>query len=115
MKTKNFDQDRLVQIKESIEYIEEFTRDVTYDQYINDYKLRLAIVKLLEIIGEASSCITRETHKKLSAHESATLNNIRNVLVQEYFGIDYDIIWNTIAKQIPELKDKIMKIIDKLN
>lgn len=49
MRNKMTDIDRLLHIKESIEYIEEFTKSISYEEYIQDYKLRLALVKLLEI------------------------------------------------------------------
>ena len=46
--------------------------------------------------------------------EWAILKSIRNILVHEYFGIDYDIIWNSIKTNIPDLKVNILKIIKEL-
>jgi len=54
MRNKLTDKDRLFHILEAIKSIEEFTKSITYQDYNDDYKLRLALVKLLEIIGEAS-------------------------------------------------------------
>lgn len=111
MKIKKTDQDRLVHIKESAEYIEEFTKGVSYKQYIKDYKLRLAVLKLLEIITEASSGITREAINKFSGGEGKILNEIGNILLDEYTGIDYDVIWKLIKTQIPQLKNNISDMI----
>jgi uncharacterized protein with HEPN domain len=112
MRNKSIDHDRLAHIKESTEFIEQFTKDVTYEQYIKDYKLRLALVKLLEFIGEASSGITKETHKKFAAGEWNIIEEINCILMYEYSGIDYDKIWNAIKNQVPKLKEAIAKILE---
>jgi uncharacterized protein with HEPN domain len=114
MKNKLTDKNRLLHILDSIKSIEEFTNNITYWDYIDDYKLRLALVKLLEIIGEASNGITRETQEKFSEVEWAVLRGIRNTLVHEYFGIDYDIVWESIKQNIPNLKGKIETILKEL-
>lgn len=109
MKSSISEKIRLQHILESINDILQFTKDVDYETYIADYKLRLAIVKLIENIGEASNGISSETIKRLPEIEWSVLKGIRNVLVHEYFGIDYEIIWNSIKENIPELKIKVEK------
>ncbi len=115
MKNKIADRERLLHIQDSIKTIEEFTNDITYKQYNEDYKLRLALVKLLEIIGEAAAGITKETQEKFNEVEWTILKSVRNVLVHEYFGIDYKIIWNSIKNNIPTLKEKVDNIIKELS
>jgi uncharacterized protein with HEPN domain len=61
MKNKISDKERLHHILDSIDSIIDFTRDLSYQQYNDDFKLRLALIKLLEIIGEAANGITDET------------------------------------------------------
>jgi len=61
MKNKISDKERLLHILDSIDSILEFTQNLSYQQYHDDFKLRLALIKLLEIIGEASNGITEET------------------------------------------------------
>jgi uncharacterized protein with HEPN domain len=115
MKNKISDRDRLYHILDAIKNIEDFTTDIDYTAYINDFKLRLALVKLFEIIGEASNGITEEVQSKFSDVEWTILKSIRNILVHEYFGIDYDIIWDAIKNNIPDLKEKINTIISDLS
>lgn len=107
MKNSISDRIRLQHILDSISEILLFTKDIDYNAYISDYKLRLAIVKLIENIGEASNGISSETLKRMPDIEWSLLKGIRNVLVHEYFGIDYEIIWNSIKDNIPDLKEKI--------
>jgi uncharacterized protein with HEPN domain len=114
MKGKLSDKDRLYHILDAIESIEQFTSGITYEEYQKDFKLRLALVKLIEIIGEASSTISNETQQRFTDVEWDVLNGIRNILVHEYFGIDYEIIWDAIRKNIPSLKEKIKSVLDAL-
>ena len=107
MKSSISDKIRLQHILDSINDILLFTKDIDYNAYIADYKLRLALVKLIEIIGEASNGISSESIKRLPDIEWSVLTGIRNVLVHEYFGIDYEIIWNSIKENIPDLKIKV--------
>lgn len=81
---------------------------------MNDFKLRLALVKLLEIIGESSGSISEELKNKFTEVEWGILKSIRNVLIHEYFGIDYKIIWAAIQNHIPKLKVKINFILNNL-
>lgn len=109
MKSSITDKIRLQHILDSINDILLFTNDIDYEVYKTDYKLRLALVKLIENIGEASNGLSSDTIKKLHKIEWSELKGIRNVLVHEYFGIDYEIIWNSIKENIPDLKSKIEK------
>lgn len=112
MKGTLTDKNRLYHILDAIESIEQFTSGVSYEEYQKDFKLRLALVKLIENIGEASNSISTETQQRFSEVEWEVLNGIRNILVHEYFGIDYEIIWDSIRKNIPTLKVKIQTVID---
>jgi uncharacterized protein with HEPN domain len=114
MKSKISDKERLLHISDAVDSIIEFTRGISYDQYNEDFKLRLALIKLLEIIGEASAGITPEIQEQFSDVDWSILRNVRNVLVHEYFGIDYEVIWNTIKTNIPELKIKIDLILKQI-
>ena len=114
MKNRISDKERLLHIIDAIQSIEEFTKEISYAEYIEDFKLRLALIKLLEIIGEASGGITPQTQEQFSDIDWAILKSIRNVLVHEYFGVDYDIIWNVIKSKIPDLKTRIELILKKI-
>lgn len=106
------DQERLNHILDAIAEIELFTQHIDYNQYYKDRILQLALIKLLEIIGEAAANVTEETKKEFSEVEWKTLKSVRNILVHEYFGIDYKIVWKAIKEKIPELKIKIIKILE---
>ncbi|MFH1524811.1 MAG: DUF86 domain-containing protein [Chloroflexota bacterium] len=76
----------------------------------NDRRTFLAVVRSLEIIGEAARQIPksfREEHPEIPWRETASL---RNVIAHEYFGIDMDIIWDVIQTQIPTLAEQVRGI-----
>lgn len=111
MKNSIGDKQRIEHIYEAILHIENFTEGVTYEHYIADFKLRLALVKLLEIIGEAANMLSNDFSNKFSDVEWRTLKAVRNILVHEYFGISYDILWESVQQDIQPLKQKIQHIL----
>jgi len=104
-------------------HIDEFCEDLkTYLYEIKDFeefkKSKLyqdAIVRKLEIIGEASKNISDELKKQYPEIPWRELKALRNVIVHEYFGINYSIIWEVLTKRIPILHEQIKKIIKDLN
>jgi uncharacterized protein with HEPN domain len=74
--------------------------------------LRLAVVKLLENIGEAAALISETLKDAYPEVEWAVLKGIRNILVHEYFGIDYDVVWQAIEKDLPRLHARIRRILE---
>jgi len=111
MKSSIGDKQRLQHILQAINDIEGFTTGVSYDEYSENYMLRLAVVKLFEMIGEASSHLSDNLKQEFSDVEWSVLKGMRNIFVHEYFGIDYEIIWNSLNENLPILKEKIQKII----
>lgn len=111
MKNSEGDKQRIQHIREAIDHIENFTQGVDYEAYMTNLQLRLALVKLLEIIGEAAVALSDKLRNEFSDIEWRTLKAVRNVLVHEYFGINYEIVWTSIQRDIPVLKEKIDHII----
>ncbi len=79
---------------------------------MENFQLRLALVKLLEIVGEAATMLSDELRSEFSSVEWRTLKAVRNILVHEYFGISYEVIWESIQRDIPPLKQKIEHILE---
>jgi uncharacterized protein with HEPN domain len=111
MKSNIGDKQRLQHILQAINDIESFTTGISYDEYAENYMLRLAVVKLFEMIGEASGHLSDNLKEEFSEVEWTVLKGMRNIFVHEYFGIDYEIIWNSVQENLPTLKEKIQKII----
>ena len=72
--------------------------------------LRIAVVKWLEIIGEAANHISEETKRKYANVEWLKMIGLRNIVVHEYFGINYDTIWNAASEHLKILKNELSTI-----
>jgi uncharacterized protein with HEPN domain len=84
----------------------------TFDDFIKDKRLSKAICRSLEIIGEASNRIHPDTKSKYPIIAWREMGDIRNRIIHHYFGIDYDIVWDTVKTDIPLLKEAIEIIIE---
>ena len=86
----------------SLEVIE-YTKDLTYEDFLGNRILQLAVVKLLENIGEAStkvSTLYKESHTEIPWSQ---IKGMRNRLVHGYGKINFQIVFNTCKKEIPNL------------
>ena len=90
-----------------------YAEESSYENLILDEMRYEAIIRNFEIIGEASGNIPEEIRDKYPLVEWRKISDLRNVLAHEYFGIDYDIMWEIIKDKLPELHKNIQTIIDK--
>ena len=72
--------------------------------------LLLAVVKALEIVGEAAARITKERQAKISQIPWPQMISMRNRLIHAYFDIDTDVVWETIVEDLPELIRELEKV-----
>ncbi|MBA7627386.1 hypothetical protein ES703_34848 [subsurface metagenome] len=98
-------------IRQAIDRIEQYIKNLSFDAFSNDQKSVDAVVRNLEIIGEAASRLTDEFKEKYSEIEWYKVVGLRHRIVHEYFGIDLEIIWQILQKDLPELRQKITRII----
>ncbi|MFA5480369.1 MAG: DUF86 domain-containing protein [Candidatus Muiribacteriota bacterium] len=104
--------DYLEDMIESCEDILVFTSNQTYEEFINDKKTLNAVIRSLEILGEAANKIPHEFRVKYKKIYWKEIIAMRNKLIHEYFGIDYKILWETIKSDIPFLLNDLKVIIN---
>ena len=83
----------------------------TWEQFSTEHLLQDAIVRRLEIIGEASSRVSAATQKKHSQLPWQEMKGTRNRIIHEYDSIELDIIWDIIQKDLPPLVSELEKIV----
>lgn len=105
----------LKDILRSIQKIQRYTAGKEYEEFINDELLIDGVVRNLEIIGEAVKNIPSNFRKRYSFIEWKKIAGLRDILIHEYFGIDYELIWDIIQKEIPTLGKQIEDILKDLN
>ena len=102
-------------IWESIEKIERYTEGMTQDSFQSDEKTTDAVVRNLEIIGEAAGRLSKEFTDRHSKIEWVKIIGLRNRIVHEYFGVDIQIIWQILEKDLPTFKVSLKSIRDQLD
>lgn len=111
MREKPKDKTRLLHMLEAIDNIFEFTGHLTFEDYQADKILRFAVIKNLEIIGEAAYLITPDFKTSHCEVEWKAVIGMRHVLVHGYYQIRDEIVWNTIQTELKPLKEKITAFI----
>ena len=100
-------------IFDETKYLMDRAEGLSKEEFINDDTLKRAFVRSIEIIGEATKKIPSEFKEKYAHLEWRAMAGMRDKLIHDYFGIDYDIVWDVVTNKIPQLQQKIRKIIDK--
>ncbi len=102
-------------IWESIEKIERYTEGMTQDSFQSDEKTTDAVVRNLEIIGEAAGRLPKKFTDRHSKIEWVKIKGLRNRIVHEYFGVDIQIIWQILEKDLPAFKASLKSICAQLD
>ena len=112
MREKIRDKGRLEHILEAINYACEYTDNINFEDLKNNKMLQFAVIKNLEIIGEASYKLTNEFKDNHPEIEWKQIISMRHFLVHGYYDVDEIIIWDTVKKDLPPLREKIQKLYD---
>ncbi|SDD09409.1 Uncharacterized conserved protein, contains HEPN domain [Desulfurella multipotens] len=79
------------------------SRNISYEDFIHNSHLKRAFVRSLEIIGEASKKLPKEVKQKYKHIPWKQISGMRDKLAHDYFGVDYEVIWQTVIKDIAEI------------
>lgn len=107
MREKPKDKGRLLHIKQAIDNINQFLSGKSAEDFLTDQMLYFAIVKNLEIIGEAAYMLTLEFREAHAETDWKDIIHMRHILVHGYYQIDSRIVWVTIKNDLPTLKTQI--------
>src|SRR3989338_6386515 len=103
----------LLHIRDSINYIEDFVKDISEDEFLKDVKVQDAVVRRIEIIVEAVKNLPEDIRKKYQDTPWKDIAGMRYKITHHYFGIDLNKVWNVVEKDIPVLKKQIKEILEK--
>jgi len=103
---------RIKDMLDAIQTIQQYSRGLTYDEFIKDSKTVDAVIRRLMIIGEAASHIPEEIASKTTGIEWQRIRGMRNVIVHEYFGVSERIIWDTIQIDLPGIIQPLKMLIE---
>ncbi len=111
MKGHMTDKIRVQHILDAIAEVENYLAGVSYEAYLATSEKRFATVKQVEIIGEACNHISpalKQIHPEI---EWRSINGFRNISIHEYFGVNFQIVWEIAQNDLPLLKQAFSKIL----
>lgn len=91
-------------ILKAIDLIESFVQNMDYKEFIEDPKTQSAVIRQFEIIGEAVKKLDKNITSKYPEIEWQAVASMRDLLIHHYFGVDLDIVWESLIHDLPEFK-----------
>jgi uncharacterized protein with HEPN domain len=103
--------DYLHDILDTIHKIEEFVDGVDFDNFLRDDKTAFAVIRGLEVIGEAAKNIPRSARNKYPAAPWKDISGMRDKLIHQYFGVNLQLVWKTVTEDLDPLKAVVLQMI----
>jgi uncharacterized protein with HEPN domain len=101
-------------ILSSIDKIESFVGTMSFDEFMKDEKTKSAVIREIEVIGEATKNIPESIKDKSPDLPWKDMARIRDKIIHSYFGIYYETIWKVIKERLPEIKQSVSKLLKDL-
>lgn len=93
---------------------EQFIGNMTFEDFKEDEKTAFAVVRALEIIVEATKKLPESLKSKYPKIPWREISGMRNKLIHEYFGVNLRVVWDTVKKDIPNIKPFFQEIFEKI-
>jgi uncharacterized protein with HEPN domain len=112
MKSRRLVTDYLQDILDNAEKARRFVLGVEYAAFRDDEQKVYAVVRALEIIGEAARHISRNLRLKYPEVPWSKMTGMRDKVIHDYFGVDLEVLWKTVQQDLPELQQAVAKMLE---
>ena len=99
-------------ILDAMDKAEILLTDVSYDQFAGDFRIHYAVVRALEIIGEATKRLPAHLREDYPAIPWRGMAGMRDRIIHGYDVVDYEIVWNTVKQVIPQIRPLLQQILE---
>jgi uncharacterized protein with HEPN domain len=103
--------DYITDILNSIDEINEFTADMDYEIFSLDKKTINAVIRSLEVMGEAAVKIPQDIRERFAEIPWKRMAGMRNKLIHEYFGVDIELVWEVCKNEVPPLRPLLERML----
>ncbi len=109
--SKRTDRDFLLDIQEAIRRISEYVAGMTYQTFLEDTKTQDAVIRNLEIIGEATKNLPKDLRERYPHVPWKGMASVRDRLIHHYFGVNLDIVWQIVKEELPKVASQLESIL----
>jgi len=110
--SKREDIDLIKDIQEAIRRINSYVKSISQDDFFEDTKTQDAVVRNLEIAGEAVKNVSEDLKEKYPHLQWKEFAGLRDKLIHHYFGVNYDIVWHVVKNELPDILYQLELIIN---
>lgn len=100
-------------IQEECSYLISVSKNLLFEDFLNDETLKRAVVRSLEIIGEATKKIPADFKDKWNTIQWKNMAGMRDRLIHDYIGVNYAIVWDVIKNKIPDIHKQVSDFLAK--
>lgn len=106
--------DYVQDIVDSIDETDEFSKGMTFEDFLKDRKTVNAVIRSIDVMGEAAKNIPQSLKDKYPDVPWKKMAGMRDKLIHEYSGVDLEIVWQAIKKELPSVRPSVVQVLEEL-